>query len=106
MVATHSQWWQLRETYSFSPLFIAAMVATVGAHNQTFPKVTFQSAFHRGNGCYSHMGGAFSPLFIAAMVATSHMPVNGVFQSAFHRGNGCYYGRCQDFSSRHSVNGG
>ena len=37
----------------------------------------FQSAFHRGNGCYSwvvaqkpRFGVAFSPLFIGAMVAT------------------------------------
>ena len=39
----------------------------------------FQSAFHRGNGCYineskqieSRLFNSFSPLFIAAMVATA-----------------------------------
>ena len=60
----------------FSPLFIAAMVATSRFSAQLRSNELFQSAFHRGNGCYT---------------ITSHVTrfmMN--FQSAFHRGNGCY----------------
>ena len=38
--------------------------------------LSFQSAFHRGNGCYEGANNAFMKTFS--------------FQSAFHRGNGCY----------------
>ena len=58
------------------------MVATAGFFR--YRRVNFQSAFHRGNGCYrdrkfakfidransSHQGEASVRLFIAAMVAT------------------------------------
>ena len=65
-----------RET--FSPLFIGAMVATEFASMPM--KMSFQSPFHRGNGCYiiyalkisidASSSSPFSPLFIGAMVAT------------------------------------
>ena len=138
-------------SYSFSPLFIAAMVATLNilavvmtAHilsvrfssrqwlllgmckGELLYFNDFQSAFHRGNGCYistlrllGDRWTPFSPLFIAAMVATRDVQRRVVilqrlsvrfssrqwllhihpsfawrsldaFQSAFHRGNGCY----------------
>ena len=42
---------------SFSPLFIAAMVATIARLMSTVElvklSIRFQSAFHRGNGCYN-----------------------------------------------------
>ena len=62
---------------TFSPLFIAAMVATAHLlfYQQTFQ--VFQSAFHRGNGCYNNVP------FVEYWKI-------GIFQSAFHRGNGCY----------------
>ena len=105
------------------------MVATIASlieSTQTNLVKFFQSAFHRGNGCYttlifpsiqtvmtfsplfiaamvatvynedgSLVYRAFSPLFIAAMVATKRVygrRKRGIgFQSAFHRGNGCYF---------------
>ena len=78
MVATEEQMAEARKgVFSFSPLFIAAMVATEPAETALTPKT------------------AFSPLFIAAMVATANALGCGTriryFQSAFHRGNGCYY---------------
>ena len=96
--------WNLAEfgLPSFSPLFIAAMVATNPKNSMiAVQKLIFQSAFHRGNGCYfiriasnRSINCAFSPLFIAAMVATSlelTLYQGRIdFQSAFHRGNGCY----------------
>ena len=88
---------------SFSPLFIAAMVATPKAEI-VFGKLArlfFQSAFHRGNGCYSTLPAGLS---LAAATFQSafhrgngcypakvlHVNLLGIFQSAFHRGNGCY----------------
>ena len=64
---------------TFSPLFIAAMVATL-EQNRIRLYYCFQSAFHRGNGCYKGIlsiakispDNTFSPLFIAAMVATTY----------------------------------
>ena len=62
------------ELIPFSPLFIAAMVAT----DYSLP--------------VSVIDAPFSPLFIAAMVATGTDGADGAvgstFQSAFHRGNG------------------
>ena len=63
-------------------------------------KCSFQSPFHRGNGCNSKRGyqsvplsSTFSPLFIGAMVVTARCgnACGGqkFFQSPFHRGNGC-----------------
>ena len=40
-------------------------------------EMDFQSAFHRGNGCYSDD-------------CTMKTALESHFQSAFHRGNGCY----------------
>ena len=61
---------------SFSPLFIAAVVVThrTGAHRDK--RHTFQSAFHRGSGCYGYEGRGNQE--------------TRSFQSAFHRGSGCY----------------
>ena len=92
---------------AFSPLFIAAMVAThacgagvsmilrslsvrFSSRQWLLPlkpapnsveeryRLIFQSAFHRGNGCY------------LVMVNAEASQLNCLFQSAFHRGNGCY----------------
>ena len=60
----------------FSPLFIAAMVATQYLKQYRQALSFFQSAFHRGNGCYNQSKVKRELCFI--------------FQSAFHRGNGCY----------------
>ena len=62
--------------------------------------MTFQSPFHRGNGCNLPTAmadrtapNAFSPLFIGAMVVTEVSERKSAtltaFQSPFHRGNGC-----------------
>ena len=90
------------EYETFSPLFIAAVVVTqqpmrhVVISNLSvrfssrqwllrvkdgvvYLSVTFQSAFHRGSGCYE-------------IIITIHEQVKG-FQSAFHRGSGCYSDR-------------
>ena len=68
----------ISKTHPFSPLFIAAMVATLyGRRFDRSAQTGFQSAFHRGNGCY----------FSAVPSGTKISPA---FQSAFHRGNGCY----------------
>ena len=67
----------LADMYTFSPLFIGAMVATRRALLADGQRPVFQSPFHRGNGCYSILKfdvltsrEPFSPLFIGAMVAT------------------------------------
>ena len=57
---------------AFSPLFIAAMVATqLDSAIDDIGKSGFQSPFHRGNGCYlvcneylKQQFTPFSPLFI------------------------------------------
>ena len=62
---------------TFSPLFIAAMVATYFSQMGRIGAIGFfQSAFHRGNGCYE-------------ISNLKHLRLKA-FQSAFHRGNGCY----------------
>ena len=54
---------------SFSPLFIAAMVATISF------EIDFQAAAMCTGSTLTHNAESFSPLFIAAMVAT--LEVNG-----------------------------
>ena len=44
-------------TFLFSPLFIAAMVATLKVQGCAPISFCFQSAFHRGNGCYKILQG-------------------------------------------------
>ena len=61
----------------FSPLFIGAMVATFILMIRSTIVTSFQSPFHRGNGCYSN--------------AVTNAKIADDFQSPFHRGNGCYY---------------
>ena len=72
----------------------------------------FQSAFHRGNGCYRiQMGSRYTPTlsvrfssrqwllpFLAVFVPLAP----ALFQSAFHRGNGCYKGR---MAAPHNLDG-
>ena len=71
----------LRPSLPLSPLFIGAMVATnIGAlDDMRSENFYFQSAFHRGNGCY----------YISV---SNDIRTNMNFQSPFHRGNGCYSG--------------
>ena len=65
-----------KQLIAFSPLFIAALTATLSAGRCGLHGRAFQSAFHRGSGCYGsavdglNPTGAFSPLFIAAVVVT------------------------------------
>ena len=65
-----------RQSYTFSPLFIGAMVATPTLRTFADSILCFQSPFHRGNGCYN--------------APEDEMWGLHTFQSAFHRGNGCY----------------
>ncbi len=63
---------------TFSPLFIAVEVVTQVEKSSRLDLRIFQSAFHRGRGCYSRCPVAcqyasvvsFSPLFIAVEVVT------------------------------------
>ena len=76
------------------------MVATMAYARIPDDRCVFQSAFHRGNGCYYSAPTAgrqvrtFSPLFVGAMVATYDNTTLKLwldtFQSPFRRGNGCY----------------
>ena len=109
---------------AFSPLFIAALTATLCHRRQRILADPFSPLFiaaltatnrsHEGIGrrCI-----AFSPLFIAALTATSRWisaeSCRNVFQSAFHRGTHCYlcykgykhsnWHLSVRFSSRHSL---
>ena len=63
--------------FTFSPLFIGAMVATARRRRGRESIRHFQSPFHRGNGCYVR--------------SCSGQATMMTFQSPFHRGNGCYF---------------
>ena len=76
MVVTVSEE-QIREIVeeAFSPLFIGAMVVTQRHPPRPWRLTSFQSPFHRGNGCNTQLLTDSHPDF--------------PFQSPFHRGNGC-----------------
>ena len=103
MVATQRRIRPIRRRIgAFSPLFIAAMVATIVVRVDAKTFRHFQSAFHRGNGCYMprqirrrarRLSVRFSSRqWLLHLSELMDMVQPKYFQSAFHRGNGCYYG--------------
>ena len=91
LLLTHAK----ADSIPFSPLFIAAMVATDTINDSVWTigdsidtQYHFQSPFHRGNGCYNNHDGT-----IGRFDLDMHD-----FQSAFHRGNGCYWQQTNDFA--------
>ena len=66
----------------FSPLFIGVTVVTPSGTRSGTPypsSSSFQSPFHRGNGCNA----------VSRAASSWHRMNVVIFQSPFHRGNGC-----------------